>query len=163
LYPRGVSITVPDMISTATPQPAQTSARKRPVRTFARHYAEMVIVMLLGMFVLGGAAAVLLSLVGVDVGDWQTDAVELSLLGMAVTMTVPMVAWMRYRGHGWAPTVEMSAAMMVPSFVAVGLLWAGVVEDAGALMGIEHVAMLAGMLLAMVLRLDEYTHSHHAR
>ena len=32
----------------------------------------------------------------------------------------------------------------------------------GALMGLEHVAMLLGMLVAMLLRLDEYTgHAHH--
>ena len=29
-------------------------------------------------------------------------------------------------------------------------------------MGLEHVAMLLGMLVAMLLRLDEYTsHAHH--
>ena len=32
----------------------------------------------------------------------------------------------------------------------------------GALMGLEHVAMLLGMLVAMLLRVDEYTgHAHH--
>ena len=31
-----------------------------------------------------------------------------------------------------------------------------------ALMGLEHVAMLLGMLVAMLLRRDEYTsHAHH--
>jgi hypothetical protein len=29
-------------------------------------------------------------------------------------------------------------------------------------MGLEHVAMLLGMLAAMLLRIDEYTHAHHA-
>jgi hypothetical protein len=30
-------------------------------------------------------------------------------------------------------------------------------------MGLEHVAMLLGMLAAMLLRVDEYTsHAHHA-
>jgi hypothetical protein len=115
------------------------------------------------MFVLGGAAAVLLGLVGVDVGDWRTEALELSLLGMAFTMTAPMMAWMRYRGHGWAPTWEMAAAMIVPSVAAIGMLWAGLVEDADTLMLIEHVAMFALMLVVMLLRLDEYTHSHHGR
>ena len=34
----------------------------------------------------------------------------------------------------------------------------------GALMGLEHGAMLLGMLVAMLLRLDEYTgHGHHTR
>ena len=86
---------------------------------FARHYAEMLIAMFVGMFVLGGVLAGLLLLAGVDVGDWREDAPALLLLGMAFTMTVPMVAWMRYRGHGWAPAGDMALAMFVPSLVAI--------------------------------------------
>jgi hypothetical protein len=128
---------------------------------FIRHYIEMLIAMALGMVVLGGAFAVLLGAVGIDVGDWRDDAPELLLLGMAFTMTVPMVAWMRYRGHGWAPAGEMTAAMFVPSFAAIALLWAGVVEDSHALLMIQHIAMLPAMLVAMLLRHAEYT--GHAR
>jgi hypothetical protein len=124
---------------------------------FIRHYVEMLIAMLLGMFVLGGASAVLLGAVGIGVDDWRNDAPELLLLGMAFTMTVPMVAWMRYRGHGWAPAWEMTAAMFVPSFVAIALLWGGAVVDTHALLMIEHVAMFPGMLVVMLLRRDEYT------
>ncbi len=58
---------------------------------------------------------------------------------MALTMTVPMVAWMRYRGHGWRPCLEMAAAMFVPTFVAIALLGA---IDFDALMMFEHVGML---------------------
>jgi hypothetical protein len=80
---------------------------------------------------------------------------------MAFTMTVPMVAWMRYRGHRWQPTLEMAASMVIPTLVAIALLAIGVLGFA-ALMGLEHVAMLLGMLLAMLLRTDEYTsHAHH--
>ena len=46
------------------------------------------------------------------------------------------------------------------SLAAVGLLGAGLVEDSGTLLVVEHVAMLLGMLAAMLLRLDEYTHQH---
>ena len=53
--------------------------------------------------------------------------------------------------------------MIIPTLVAIALL----ATDAfgfGALMGLEHVAMLLGMLVAMLLRLDEYTsHVHHTR
>jgi hypothetical protein len=82
---------------------------------------------------------------------------------MAATMTIPMVAWMRYRGHGWKPTLEMAASMIAPTLIAIALLAAGAMSF-GALMGLEHIAMLLGMLVAMVLRADEYTgHAHHAR
>jgi hypothetical protein len=120
-------------------------------RTFIRHYTEMLIAMFLGMGVLGGALAA----AGVEI-----EAIELDLFAMALSMSVPMVAWMRYRGHGWLPAGEMTAAMLVPSVAAVALLWLGLVEDTGALMAIQHGAMFPAMLAAMLLRLDEYTGAH---
>jgi hypothetical protein len=130
---------------------------------FVRHYLEMVVAMFLGMFVLGAPLAALLGVAGVDVSSWQTDARELMLLGMAFTMSVPMAAWMRYRGHGWAPVWEMTASMFVPSFAATGLLWAGTVDDTDALLYIQHIGMFPSMLVVMLLRLDEYTgHAGHA-
>jgi hypothetical protein len=131
-------------------------------RTFLRHYAEMLIAMFLGMFVLGGALSALLSPLGVDVSSWRTDAIELLLLGMAFTMTVPMVAWMRHRGHGWAPAWEMTAAMFAPSLAAIALLWASLVEDSGTLLAIQHIAMFPAMLGVMLLRRDEYSGRAHA-
>jgi hypothetical protein len=121
--------------------------------TFLRHYAEMLIAMFAGMLVLGGLASALFG-----AADW---AAEPLLLGMAVSMTVPMVAWMRHRGHGWTPCVDMTAAMFVPSAGAILLLWAGTVDTHGALI-VQHVAMFPAMLLAMLLRRDEYTHRHVA-
>ena len=118
-------------------------------RTFLRHYAEMLIAMFVGM----GVAAGGLAAAGVEI-----DTPELALLGMAASMTVPMVAWMRYRGHGWGPAAEMSAAMFVPTVAALGLLWTGLVEDDHALLMVQHVAMFPAMLVAMLLRRDEYTH-----
>ncbi|MGI9100476.1 MAG: hypothetical protein ACR2H2_18635 [Solirubrobacteraceae bacterium] len=109
------------------------------------------------MFVLGFALATLLELAGVDVSSWDTEAPELLLLGMAFTMTVPMVAWMRHRGHGWARSWEMTAAMFVPSFAAIGLLWAEIETNTHTLMGIQHMAMFPGMLGVMLLSRHEYT------
>jgi hypothetical protein len=79
---------------------------------------------------------------------------------MATSMTVPMVAWMRYRGHGWAPSAEMAGAMFVPTVAALILYRVGAVEDEHALLMIQHIAMFPLMLLAMVLRRDEYAHAH---
>ncbi|HYH89910.1 MAG TPA: hypothetical protein VEX67_11785 [Solirubrobacteraceae bacterium] len=111
------------------------------------HYVEMLLAMFAGMLVLW------MPLVALG----RPDATELELLGMAFTMTVPMVAWMRYRGHGWTPAAEMTAAMFIPTFAAIGLLWAGLVEDGHAPMMIQHVAMFPAMLVAMLLRRSEYT------
>jgi hypothetical protein len=130
---------------------------------FSRHYAEMVVAMVVGMFALGMPLAALLEGVGVNVSAWETDARELLLLSMTFTMSVPMAAWMRYRGHGWAPVWEMTASMFVPSFAAIALLWGGSVEATDTLLLIQHAGMLPSMLAVMLLRLDEYTgHHHHA-
>lgn len=76
-------------------------------RHFIRHYVEMVVAMVLGMVVLGLPAEAGLRAMGTSASALETDAPEVLLLGMAVIMTVPMVAWMRYRGHTWRPSMEM--------------------------------------------------------
>ena len=126
------------------------------VKHFLRHYGEMVLAMFLGMAVLGLPADWALRSVGAD-----SDA--FMFLGMATTMTVPMVGWMLYRGHGWRANAEMSASMFVPTFAVIGVLSAGLLTDIGMLMVIEHVAMLLAMAGVMLLRPDEYIHHHHAQ
>ena len=134
------------------------------IRRFARHYVEMVLAMLLGMVVLGIPAEGALRAVGTGTDALQSDAPAVALLGMALMMTVPMVAWMRYRGHAWRPCWEMAASMFVPTLGVIALMGAGVVEGFMTLMSIEHVVMLPSMLVAMLLRPSEYTcaaHGHH--
>jgi len=153
-------INPPTSPSAAQPRdPALRSDEPRGprVRTFLRHYAEMVVAMLLGMFVLGAVLAVPLEAAGIDVSSWDKEAPELLLLSMAFTMTVPMVAWMRHRGHRWAPCWEMTAAMFVPAFLAIGLLWAEVSTNVHGLMGIEHTVMFTAMFGLMLLRWREYS------
>jgi flagellar biosynthetic protein FliP len=116
-------------------------------KTFIRHYVEMLIAMFAGMAVLGGGVAA----AGVEVGP-----PAVALLWMATTMSVPMVGWMRYRGHGWAASWEMTASMFIPSFAAIGLMGMGAVDEHGA-MAIQHVVMLPAMLVAMLLRREEYS------
>jgi hypothetical protein len=120
--------------------------------TFIRHYFEMVIAMFVGMGVFAGAGAAV---------EFEVEGTALLLLWMAFTMSAGMVAWMRYRGHGWAPCLEMTAAMFVPSLAAIALLGIGLVESEGALMGIQHAGMFPAMLVAMLLRRDEYSGHRH--
>jgi hypothetical protein len=123
-----------------------------PTAHFIRHYLEMVIAMLLGMAVLGLPGFVALEAAGVD-----TDAAGVLLFGMAITMTVPMVAWMRHRGHGWLPCGEMTASMLVPTIGALALYEAGALGGAHAAMGLQHVVMFPAMLGVMLLRRGEYS------
>jgi hypothetical protein len=126
-------------------------------RQFTRHYVEMVLAMFVGMGVLTMPLGAALGLVGLSLHD--SDALMIS--GMALTMTAPMVAWMRYRGHAWSPCADMTAAMVIPTLGVLALLWSGLVVDLGTLLVIEHVVMLPSMLVAMLLRRDEYTGAHH--
>src|SRR3954454_5366610 len=133
---------------------------KTPTATFIRHYVEMAVVMFAGMLVLGLPGEGALHALGSSTYELRETAPATVFLGMAFTMTVPMVAWMRYRGHTWQPTLEMAASMVLPTLIAIALLGAGL-AGFDALMGLEHVAMLLGMLLAMLLRIDEYAGHHH--
>lgn len=132
-----------------------------PTGHFARHYVEMIIAMFAGMLVLGLPAEGVLHGVGSSTGELEREAPAVMLLGMAVVMTVPMVWWMRRRGHMWRPSAEMAASMFLPTFGVIALMGAGVI-DFWTAMGIEHAVMLPSMLIAMLLRRDEYTgHGHH--
>jgi hypothetical protein len=122
-------------------------------RDFARHYAEMAIVMLVGMGVLAVPARVVSD---AALPSLDPDGTSLMLARMAVIMTVPMVPWMRWRGHAWGPCLEMAAAMLVPAAGVIVLAQAGLVESVAILMTLEHVAMFAAMFLAMAARPREY-------
>jgi hypothetical protein len=117
----------------------------------------MVVVMFLGMFTLMAPTGWVLGALGTN---WSHLSPAMNVFTMALTMTVPMVVWMRYRGHAWRPNVEMAASMLIPTFGVMTLLWAGV-STSGALMVPEHAAMLISMLFAMLLRSDEYRCAGH--
>jgi hypothetical protein len=123
-------------------------------RDFARHYVEMVVVMLVSMGLLALPARWATGAVWTEVDD-----PILMLARMAATMTLPMIPWMRWRGHGWKPSLEMAAAMIVPAIGVIALLEVGVVEAVWLLMTAEHVAMFVAMFVVMIARPDEYSHA----
>ena len=124
-------------------------------RAFAKHYVEMVLVMLVGMGVLALPVLWASDALGVD-----RDGTAGMLVRMGISMTIPMVPWMLWRGHGRRPALEMAGAMLVPAAGAVALYAAGVSGDVGVLMTIEHVAMFAAMFAVMAARPEEYS-GHH--
>lgn len=130
----------------------------RKVRRFALHYVEMVVAMLVGMMVL--YPVWMLATTGADPSG-ALRSTEVESLVMATTMAVPMAAWMRFRGHRWAPALEMSAAMYAGFVLVFPFHWAGVAGDTDVMM-VGHVLMFALMLVAMLLRWEEYAgHRHH--
>jgi hypothetical protein len=131
-------------------------------RRFLRHLLEMVVAMMLGMTVLGAAVRGLHGLLfggGFDAAFQRH--VALSSLAMAFNMTLPMVLWMRHRGHSWERGGEMAAAMFVPALALLALFALGVVPKGSVLPG-QMVLMLPAMILVMLYRVDEYSAAHTA-
>ena len=124
----------------------KTSAARR----LLRHYAEMVLAMFAGMVVLGAPLSAL-------TGDGEMTM----LVNMGVSMSLPMVGWMRYRGHSWRASMEMAASMIVPTLAAMVVYGTGLIADFDVVLVGEHVVMLAAMLGVMLLRPAEYVHHHH--
>jgi hypothetical protein len=70
------------------------------VWNFTRHFLEMCIAMCVG----GGALNALVFVVGpaqLGYPDLRTMSPELALLLIACLYTLPMAAWMRFRGMAW--------------------------------------------------------------
>jgi hypothetical protein len=123
---------------------------------FIRHFGEMLLAMSVGMIVLGGVAELGFLVAGSSLSD-ASGAIHASIMGF--NMTVPMVAWMHYRGHDWARNAEMAASMIVPTIFAVVLAVTGAAGTTGAL-AVQHALMIPAMLGVMLWRYDHYAHEH---
>jgi hypothetical protein len=78
---------------------------------------------------------------------------------MGVYMTLPMVAWMAYRGHAAARNVEMAMSMIAPSAAAAALAFGGALST-GAALAVQHAVMVPAMLAVMLWRYAEYARPH---
>ena len=112
---------------------------------------------MLGMCALGAAFRELhVAIFGTGFDAAWRDHVTLAAFAMAFNMTLPMVAWMRYRGHGWRACNEMAAAMFVPALALLALFWLGAIPAKAVLAG-QMALMLPAMVLVMLHRIDDYT------
>ena len=125
-------------------------------RRFLRHFVEMLLAMFAGMLVLGGITELVFAAAGGSLSD-APGSVRVMLMGF--DMTVPMVAWMSYRGHSRARNAEMAASMIAPTLAAAALAAAGVLSSAAAL-GVQHAVMIPAMLGVMLWRYDDYSRAH---
>jgi hypothetical protein len=130
-------------------------------RTFIRHVLEMTVAMMLGMIVLGMAfRGIHLAVFGSGFDEAWRGHTELAVFAMTFNMTLPMVAWMRHRGHSWERGGEMAAAMFVLAFALLVPLWFGVIS-ARVVLPLEMALMIPTMILAMLYRIDEYSGHPH--
>ena len=116
---------------------------------FARHLGEMIVAMYVGMAVLGGLWGLGLAAVGTSSKELLDSVPALVALGLMFDMTVPMVLWMRHRGHSRAEIAEMAGAMGGVAVVALVLLWTSAIE-AIAICGIECGLMVPAMVVVML-------------
>ena len=119
------------------------------VGRFVLHFVEMWLAMLAGMVVFTAVPGVM------------ALPALLHQLGMAVAMTVPMVAWMRIRGHGWRHGIEMALGMLIPWAAVVALVGLGAATILPWLAHAADAAMLLGMLGVMLLRPHHHAHRAH--
>ena len=133
---------------------------RRKVWRFVRHLLEMIVAMMLGMCVLGAAWGAFHEIVfGSAFADAWRDYVGLAAFAMAFNMTVPMVLWMRYRGHSWERGGEMVGAMNLP-LLPLLLLYSLDLIPAEAVLGLQMMLMIPSMVLAMLYRKEEYSATH---
>jgi hypothetical protein len=139
------------MSTTSTSHPS----RGRQILRFLRHFGEMVLAMLLGMGVFGVVNSAIL----IPMGFVYLSASlfpEAYAASMAVSMTIPMVAWMRIRKHAWRLSAEMAGAMIVPSVLLIAICLIGLLPHTVVVPG-THLLMLPAMLGAMLYRWRDYT------
>lgn len=134
------------------------------VGRFSLHYLEMVLAMMVGMPILFSLRSVI-----PETSSYTAIFVRgtnLYDLARIVFMTVPMVAWMIVRGHGWRYSAEMAFAMSAPLIAVIAVRLLGIGASQEWLIQAGYLGMFLGMLIAMLYRRDHYTgkahHSAHA-
>ncbi|MGZ4458366.1 MAG: hypothetical protein ACXVW2_05225 [Nocardioidaceae bacterium] len=123
------------------------------VSQFWRHFLQMLAVMIVGMI---AAGALFIARVGLKTWDEVTTQYPTqSLVVMAAGMTIPMVAWMLYRGMGRKNAYEMAAVMIVPVIPFLCLVWFDVTKSAQC--GAYCLSTVAAMLVLMRFRRKVYS------
>jgi hypothetical protein len=147
------------MTTTTRRGPPNTLLRK--VGYFLWHYVQMCIACCVGGVTLGFAFFGGAALIGYP--DLILQAPYFSTLMLAIILTVPMIAWMRFRHHEWRPTLEMGSATTGLGIVMIAMGALGLVSVSGMFEWVTSLACPV-MLISMLMRLNLYTGGmdHHA-
>jgi deazaflavin-dependent oxidoreductase (nitroreductase family) len=132
----------------------------QPVGRFVLHLLEMCMVMCAGAIALGflffGTAALL------GYTDLPQRAPELTVLVIAISLSLPMAVWMRFRGMAWRPTLEMSGSTMVFGLLLIVAYWTDLVARDN-LVEVQTSAACPLMVAVMLLRPRLYSGDHAHR
>jgi hypothetical protein len=140
---------------------APNASLRGQVGRFVLHYFEMCLPMCIGFAV--GDALYFAVARSFGYSDPFSELPVLSVVVVTVSMTIPMTAWMIYRGMDRRAVWEMSAVMPIiaTALLVLGALGAVATEDLAL---IEHGLMMPAMLVPMVYRVHLYSrpmHHHH--
>jgi hypothetical protein len=128
--------------------------RRVRISHFWLHFLEMFAAMWIGMV---AGDPVFLAVTGLSSTRQASHLYPAqSVSAMAVAMTLPMVAWMLLRGHGWRNSAEMAAAMLVPAIPFIILCSLHVLTGGTASCVYMMLSALA-MLGLMAYRRDVYS------
>ena len=126
---------------------------------FIWHLIEMCLAMCIG-----GIPLIILFFVGaakLGYPDLLVQSPELTVLVIGFILALPMLAWMRFRGHEWRPTLEMVSTTIVLAILLVGLGWLEILPRNSLFEWLTRLACPV-MIIPMLLRLDHYAGHHYA-
>jgi hypothetical protein len=158
------SLTIPSRsLQRAPARDRPVASVLRPVGRFVAHYLQMCMVMCVGgiglsVVFFGGA-----QLLGYT--NLTDRAPVLSALVVAVNLSLPMAAWMRFRGMPWRPTLEMSGATMLIGLTLIVGYGLDLVAQSSLIEVQTRLAcpvMLAVMLARFRLYASPHGHAHTA-
>jgi hypothetical protein len=121
--------------------------------TFFRHFLEICAVMCVGAVTLSFIFFGVAWLMGFR--DLVDETPEFSTLVLAVNLALPMIAWMRFRGHEWRPTLEMAVAPVVLGVLLIVAGWLDIIPR-NEVFELETSLACLSMLIPMLFRLDLY-------
>ena len=141
------------------------SINVRHVGHFVLHFLEMCVAMCIGGVILNLLVFRAAALIGYP--DLRQQFPALALLVIAFNYSLPMAAWMRFRGMAWRPTLEMSGTTIGLGVLLIGLAWLGIIPRSslrGWELGFCGPACVL-MVVVMLFRLDLYTGrtGHHVQ
>jgi hypothetical protein len=145
----------------SVPSSAPPAGWLRPMGRFVLHFIQMCLVMCAGGVLLSllffGSAALL------GYSNLDQLAPELTVLVIAISLSLPMLAWMRFMGMGWRPTLEMSGATMVAGLLLITAYRLDLVARSELIPLQTGLLACPLMLLVMLFRFRLYSvgHMHH--
>jgi hypothetical protein len=84
---------------------------------------------------------------------------ELSVLVLAINLSLPMAVWMRFRGMDWRPTLEMSGSTMLVGLFLIVAYRLDLIA-ASNLLDVQTSLACPVMLAVMLTRFRLYSGSH---